>query len=150
MSAIGLPGVERPRDEDRAVEQLRRIQEAIDSLGYYLKRAMDSIRLTGQTATITGSVLLTKPAAGRYLVLGSIRTTTTSAAGAAAFSLGFTDDAGAETPTPIAAHSLMAAGQSNFSQFVTVASGDLTYSVTLSGVVGSPQFAIDISVFKVP
>lgn len=150
--SLGLPGIQRPDPEFEFDRQFAALLARVAALEGGIKSTVPSVALTGQTAAIASTTLLTLPTPGRYLLLYSVRTTTVSGAGAptvSALAL-YTDDAQAETVTVIATHSLSALGASSGYVIAKVASGSVNYQTTIAGAAGTPQYALDIVALRLP
>ena len=102
--------------------------------------------LTGQTADIGATGIATSAQAGFYLVDATLNETTSDlAAGAVTLTIAWTDDTGATTATagPVALTGLGTL-RATLSQVVYLASGNVTYAVSHSGVYGTAQYALRI------
>ena len=105
--------------------------------------SLGKVDLTAQVANIAATALSNTPPAGMYEVEVYILTTTADVtAGTLAVAIGYTDNVGATSQTAIAAHALTATGRSTGRAIVRVASGDVTYSVTVTGIYGTSAFAV--------
>ncbi len=101
-----------------------------------------SINLTAQSASISSTKLTNAARTGYYLVHYTLEDTTTQVGVATAqFAIAYTDDAGATTQTG-AALTLTAIGRDRDTFHAYLASGDITYTVTVVGVVGTGRFAL--------
>lgn len=104
--------------------------------------------LTGQTASIGTTTLFTAPSAGPFRVSVYHLCTTAGTAGTLATTIGWNDGSVAHTIAPAANVALTAVG--NFAQgtaYLRVAAGQaITYSTTLTGVSGTPQYSLFIRV----
>ncbi len=104
--------------------------------------------LTGQTASIGTTTLYTVPTAGVYRVSVYHLCTTAGTAGTLTTTTGWNDGSASHTISPAANISLASVG--NFAQgtaYLRVAAGqNITYSTTVSGVGGSPQYSLFIRV----
>ena len=108
---------------------------------------LGKVDLTGQVANIASTALSNTPPAGFYEVEVYLETTTNDAtAGTLAVVVGWTDDVGATTSTVIAAHALTATGRSTGRAIVRLASGNLTYSVTVTGIYATAAYAVYVRV----
>jgi hypothetical protein len=103
------------------------------------------VALTGQTASITTTALLTSPAAGLFEVDVYIETTTSGSAGTVLATIGHTDRIGATTQAT-STLALDATGRKIQRFLVYAASGNITYATTVAGSAGSPQYALDIAI----
>lgn len=102
---------------------------------------MAAINLTSQSATATGNITnACNP--GYYRVHYTLEDTSTQVGVATVqFAIAYTDDAGATTQAG-AALSLTATGRDRGSFEVYLASGDITWSATVVGVVGTGRYAL--------
>lgn len=104
--------------------------------------------LTGQTAGIGSTTLFTAPSAGVFRVSVYHLCTTAGTSGTLATTIGWNDGSAAHTISPAANVALAAVG--NFAQgtaYLRVAAGQaITYSTTLTGVGGTPQYSLFIRV----
>ncbi len=103
-----------------------------------------SAHLTAQSGNKTAVTFATTPAAGKYEVCGTLNVTTAGTAGTYTIAAGWNNGA-AQTFTSAATPTITA----NFSQTafcypISVASGNVTYSVTGAGVTGSPAYSLDM------
>lgn len=109
--------------------------------------SLGKVDLTAQVANIASTALSNTPPAGLYEVEAYLVTTTNDVtAGTLALTVGYTDTGGARTATLIAAHSLTALGPSTGRQIVQLASGDITYAVTVTGIFGTSAYAVYLRV----
>lgn len=109
--------------------------------------SLGKVDLTAQTANIASTALSNTPPAGFYEVEAYLVTTTNDVtAGTLALTVGYTDVGGARTATLIAAHSLTALGPSTGRQLIQLASGNITYAVTVTGIFGSSAYAVYLRV----
>ncbi len=105
-----------------------------------------NVSLTGQTADIGATNLGT--VAGLYLVSYSLQDTTSDlTAGAVVLTLSYTDGAGATTAT--ATQVLTGVGRQSGSVYVQLASGNLTYATTHTGLYGTSAYALHITTERV-
>lgn len=105
------------------------------------------VDLTGQTGNIATTNLVTG-ASGPYLVSVIQTCTTAGTAGTLTTTIGWTDENGTQTATPAAGLTLAGTGFDDGHEFVYCASGNLTYSTTLAGALGNPQYSLHIQVLK--
>jgi len=104
---------------------------------------LGKVDLTAQVADIATTALSSTPPAGVYEVEVYLMTTTAdAAAGTLTVTIGWTDNVGATTSTPITLFSLAATGRTTGRQIVRIASGNLTYAVTITGGYGTSAYAI--------
>ena len=109
---------------------------------YPVPTAQKTVSLTGQTTTIGPTTLITPPVNGVFRLSFYIEVTTTAAIGTLAVAFGWTDDNGTATNTPVSSLTLTAAGYSQGQVIVRAkTTGTINYSVTLTGVTGSPQYS---------
>jgi hypothetical protein len=109
--------------------------------------SLGKVDLTAQVANIGTTALSSTPPAGLYAVEVYIATTTADVtAGTLAVVIGWTDVVGATTANAVAAHTLAATGRSTGRQLCQVASGDITYAVTITGGYGTSAFAVYLRV----
>lgn len=105
--------------------------------------SLGKVDLTGQVANIATTALTNTPPAGMYLVEVYLEVTTADlAAGSLAVTIGWTDGIGATTSTPITGLALTATGRATGRQLVQLASGDITYAVTVTGLYGTAVYAV--------
>lgn len=97
------------------------------------------VALTGRTTSVSGDVLV-GPNAGHYGFMIYVEVTTAGLAGTLAVAITHTGAGGVCTQTPIASLALTAKGASSTFVVCKVASGDVTYAFTLTGVGGSPVY----------
>lgn len=98
---------------------------------------------------VSSTVLVHNPPGGLYRVEVVMFTTTNDAlAGTLSFDLAWTDLVGSTTGTPIAAHVLTATGRSTGSTLLHIASGDITYSTTVTGIYSNAVYALEIRVVR--
>lgn len=117
--------------------------------GYGVPAIVDHVSLTAQTADITATNCTNAGTAGHYRVSYYLQDTTSDVtAGAVTLTFGFTDDAGATTVSS-AALPLTAAGRTSGIFYVRLASGNLTYSTTHTGLFGTSQYRVDFTVERV-
>lgn len=105
-----------------------------------------NVSLTAQGADIAATNLAT--VAGLYLVSYSLQDTTADiTAGAVILTLSYTDGAGAATAT--ATQTLVGVGRQSGSVYVQLASGNLTYATTHTGIFGTAVYALYITTQRV-
>lgn len=107
--------------------------------------------LTGQTAAIGSTSIATAPGAGQYEVTVYALCTTASGSGTPtlACTIGYTDNVGATTQTAFTGLSLSATGRTAPAPLsLRVASGNITYTTTITGASGSPQYALYIKAVR--
>ncbi len=107
---------------------------------------MTNVSLTGQAADIATVTLAST--AGLYRVSYSLQDTTADVtAGAVVLTLSYTDGAGATTNT--ATQSLVGVGRQAGSVYLQLASGNLTYATTHTGLFGTATYALYITVERI-
>lgn len=105
-----------------------------------------TVTSAGNLASITTTTLYTPSTSEQYEVTCSVRVTTAGSVGTLAVTIGWTDENGAQTQSPISALTLTATGKDGFIfPFFAVSGNAITYAVTLTGVVGSPAYSLSIS-----
>lgn len=103
---------------------------------------MASVELTAQSAAISATNLTNTVHAGYYVVFYTIECTTTQVGAATVqFGIAYTDDIGATTQAGTAI-TLTVTGRDRGSFQVYLASGDVTYNVAVTGVIGLGRFAV--------
>jgi hypothetical protein len=108
---------------------------------------LGKVDLTAQTANIATTNLSNTPPAGVYEVEVILMCTTADAtAGTLAVTIGWTDNVGATTSTPITALTLAAVERTTGSQLLRVNSSNITYAVTVTGIYGTSQYAVYVRV----
>ena len=108
---------------------------------------LGKVDLTAQTADIATTALSNTPPAGLYAVEAYLVTTTNDVtAGTLALTVGYTDVGGARTATLIAAHPLTALSPSTGRQFLQLASGNITFATTVTGIFGASTYAVYLRV----
>jgi hypothetical protein len=108
---------------------------------------LGKVDLTAQVANIASTNLSNTPPAGLYAVEAYLLTTTAdAAAGTLALNVAWTDGVGATNANLIAAHSLAATGRSQGRQLIQLASGNIAYSVTVTGLYGTAAYAVYVRV----
>jgi hypothetical protein len=108
---------------------------------------LSMVGLTGRVANIASTALSSTPPAGLYAVEAYLVTTTNDVtAGTLALTVGYTDVGGARTATVIAAHPLTALSPSTGRQFLQLASGNISYATTVTGIFGSSAYAVYLRV----
>lgn len=112
---------------------------------YGLAAIVDGVHLSGQTADITTTNFTNAGAAGNYEVDYYLQDTAADlTAGMLTLTIAWTDDAGATTAT--ATQALTAVGRTYGKFPVRMASGNITYSVTHTGIFGTSQYRLDLTV----
>lgn len=103
----------------------------------------DSLNRGGQTASIGSATWSTSPPAGMYQVDYHVSNLSAIAAGTVSLTIAFTDDVGATTRTT-SNLSLTTTGRltDNAPWVIYVASGNITYSTTVTGASGTPNYAV--------
>lgn len=109
--------------------------------------SLGKVDLTAQTANIGATNLSSTPPAGLYEVEAYLLTTTAdAAAGTLAVNIAWTDGVGATNVNVIAGHVLTATGRTTGSALCQVASGDISYAVTVTGGYGTSAYAVYLRV----
>lgn len=119
-------------------------QNNVVTEGMGVATVIDDVALTAQVADITATNISSASVAGRYRVNYYIEATATNAlAGAVIVTFAFTDAAGATTvaSVPLA---LTALGRTSGVFFVQLASGNITYAVTHTGIFSTSAYALFI------
>lgn len=116
--------------------------------GYGVPAIVDQVSLTGQTADITATNCTNAGTAGHYRVSYYLQATTVDATAGAVFLLfNFTDDVGATSVTSAAIYldGVNPRRQSGVI-YIRLASGNLTYSTSHTGIFGTADFRVDFTV----
>lgn len=109
--------------------------------------ALGKVDLTAQTANIGTTNLSSTPPAGFYEVEVILMCTTSAVgAGTLAVVVGWTDNVGATTNTVITGFILTATGRTTGRALLRVASGDITYAVTVTGIYSTAAYAVYVRV----
>lgn len=109
--------------------------------GYTFGRVVAAVALTGQTASIGSTTLYTPAVAGLYRVSVYHFCSVAGSAGTLDTTIGWTDDVGATSANPAGQISLTTAGNwASGMAFIRSASGSITYSTTVAGAAGNPQY----------
>lgn len=104
----------------------------------------DNVALTNQGADITTTNFTNGGTAGTYRVSYSLQDTTADlTAGAVTLTLAYTDGAGAATSTALQA--LTGTGRTSGSVYLQLASGNITYATSHTGVFGLAKYALYLS-----
>lgn len=107
--------------------------------------ALGKVDLTAQTADIGSTALTNTPGAGVYRISCVLEDTTADlTAGTVTATFSWTDDVGATT-TAIT-QTLVTAGRTNLTHVVYVASGNISYATTHTGIFGTSAYAIRIRI----
>lgn len=102
----------------------------------------DNVVLTNQAADISATAFTHGTTAGTYRVSYSLLDTTADiTAGAVTLTFGYTDDAGSTT-LPSAALVLTSLGRTQGTAYIQLASGNITYSTTHTGLFGTAKYAL--------
>jgi hypothetical protein len=111
-------------------------------LGAGITTITNTVALTNQGADIAPANLAT--VAGLYRVSYSLQDTTADiTAGAVTLTISYTDGAGATTDTAVQV--LTGTGRTKGSIYVQLASGNLTYATTHTGIFGTAKYALYIT-----
>lgn len=107
--------------------------------------------LTGQTSAITASPLFTPFETGIYRVAYYITVTTGGSAGTYTFTVNFNDTFGAKTlsSTAINATGVPPSFTGGVAVFKASAGQPITFTVTLTGISGSPVYAVSVATERV-
>ena len=105
-----------------------------------------TVSLTGQTGAIGATTIYTPAASGQYRV-SVYHLVTTAGGGTLTTTIGFTDDEGAKTSVPASNIDLAVDTQAQSGNvFIRSTAAAITYTVTIAGISGSPQFSLWIVV----
>lgn len=116
--------------------------------GYGVPAIVDHVALTGQTADIGATNFTNAQTAGLYRINYILQDTTADVtAGTLTLTISWTDDAGATTAT--ASQVLTAAGRTSGVIYVQLASGNLTYATTHTGIFGSAVYGLYMTAERV-
>lgn len=108
--------------------------------------AMGKVDSTAQAAAVASTNLTNGALAGMYAVEYTLLVTTAdAAAGTIQFSTGYTDTLGATTQVGVAL-SLIATGRQTGRFIAQLASGELSYLTTLTGIIGAARYALYVRV----
>ena len=108
-------------------------------------KVLNSVRLTGQTAAIASTNFFGGNSGTQFRVQYYLETTTLDlAAGTIQVTISYTDDSGA-TSQSSAALILTALGRTFGALPVLRASGNISYSTTLTGIIGASVYALSMS-----
>lgn len=126
---------------------------SIDRIKLDARLAPTTVSLTAQTSNIGSTNLQISGAvvpAGLYKVAVYTRTSSAGSAGTLAVTIGWNDGGGAVTDTPIVAMDLSSLVSSS-GQTILKADGvnNITYSTTITGGSGSPQYSLDIALERI-
>src|SRR5438034_3756852 len=100
-------------------------------------RKIALVNLTNQSADISSTNLTKNALPGMYMVWASLEDTSADVtAGVVTLSVGYTDDAGATTNTATT-QTLVATGRATLALPLYVASGDVTFSTSHTGIFGT-------------
>ena len=115
----------------------------------YSASVVASASLTGQDAVIGATTLFTPTATGVYEV-SVYQVCTTAGTGTLTTTIGWTDDAQAQTMTP--ASNIDLSGKGNAASGVAVIQATavaITYTVTIADIAGSPEYSLYIRLKQV-
>lgn len=105
--------------------------------------AIGKVNQTGKTAAIASTNLTNSTPAGLYRISYFLRCTTAdAAAGTISVSFVYTDDVGSTTDTSATVALTATTNRTQDSLVVYLASGNITYSTTLTGSIGSSQYQL--------
>lgn len=111
------------------------------TVGNGVSTIVGNVALTGQTGNITSTNIFTPPVNGMYKVTSYRECTTAGSAGQASIAIAWNDDNGAQSSSQ--ALSLSSVGYTTATYIVrATTAASISYSVTLSGVTGSPVYAL--------
>ncbi|MCK9370612.1 hypothetical protein M0R04_11940 [Candidatus Dojkabacteria bacterium] len=116
---------------------------------YGVPAIVDGVHLTAQVADIGATNITNAGTAGNYRVSYYLQDTSADiTAGTITLTFAFTDDAGATTvaSTPLA---LTALGRTSGVFYIRLASGNLTYAITHTGLFGTSNYRLDINTERV-
>ncbi|HKV93058.1 MAG TPA: hypothetical protein VJW20_10975, partial [Candidatus Angelobacter sp.] len=105
-----------------------------------------TVGLTGQTASIATTNITSSCSAGLYSVSYYLKTTTAGTAGTASVTLNWSDGATMTVTSATASLASTTAVSQGTQVIKCAAASTLSYSTTLSGVTGSPQYSLDIAI----
>jgi hypothetical protein len=121
------------------------IYNGVATEGYGVPALVDDVALTGQTAIINSTNFTNASTAGLYrLNYYLLDTSADITAGTIQLSVAFTDNAGATTVTS-SALPLTALGRTSGIFYIQLASGSVAYSTVLTGIFGTAQYALYMS-----
>ncbi len=108
----------------------------------YLTPMVSTVSLTGQTATISATALFTPQAVSTYRISVYHICTKAGTGGTLATTIGWTDNGQAQTTKPAGDINLTAKGNaaSGMSFLQSVSSVAITYTATVSGASGAPEY----------
>ena len=103
------------------------------------------VALVGQASGTSATPLMTPPADGLFQLSYYVETIVTGAVGTLALAFGWTDENGVQAITPVSSLLLTTTGYASGEIIVHAkTTGTINYTVTLTGVVGSPQYNLYI------
>lgn len=117
-----------------------------DAAGAVDAGRMGKVDIVGQTASIGSTALTNSPPVGLYRVEVIALCTTAGTAGTLKVSITSTDSVGSHTEDLINTLDLSATGRLTGSASFLRTSGDISYSTTVTGATGSPQYALYIRI----
>lgn len=121
---------------------------AIATAGYGVPAIVDSQSLTNQGADITTTNFTNAGVAGLYRVSYSLQDTTADiTAGAVILTIAYTDGAGSTTST--ATQLLTGTGRQSGVIYIQLASGNITYAISHTGIFGSAKYALHMTCERV-
>lgn len=142
-----LPGV--PRITRSVEQQLAVLQTTVNGLSSPTRRVGDSITLTGQTATIATTNIITSARNGIYRYSAVLQCTTADAlAGTITLTIGWTDRVGATTTTLTR---LLTVTGRNPGDLVLQVEGDtnITYAIGIAGIFGTAVYALELRLERI-
>ena len=115
----------------------------------YFSPIVATVSLTGQTGDITTTTLFTPTASGLYEV-SVYMVCTTAGGGTLSCTIGWTDDAQAQSTSPAGNINLSVLGQATSGVvFIRSTAANITYATAIAAKTGSPQYALFIVVKQV-
>lgn len=142
---LGIPTGQR----DPVTQAINDLRAAVVTVPSTRQRVGDSIQLTGQTANISTTNLMTRARNGIYRVLAVLQCTTADVtAGTITLTIGWTDRVGATTTT--LAQLLTAVGRNEGDHTLQIAADtNITYALAVTGIYGTAAYAVEIKLERV-
>ena len=119
----------------------------VDSVGVFNPPSGTQIHiaLTGQTTSLGPTNIITPPTDGLFRLSYYVETIVAGSVGTLALAFGWTDENGVQAITPVSSLSLTTTGYASGATIIHAkTTGTINYTVTLMGVVGSPQYNLYI------
>lgn len=114
---------------------------AIATKGFGIPAIVDVLALTNQSADITTTNFSNAGTAGLYRVNYSLEDTTSAiGTGSVTLTIAYTDDAGSTTTT--ATQVLTGTGRTSGTIFIQLASGNITYAISHTGIFSTAKYAL--------